>query len=787
MDVRLSSVSTEELSLELPAWSRILTLLEARGVHADGWPEDAQEVMRTPQALTTYLRLQANPNSEPFTSYQAMLNQLWNDRILAVDEGSSRGLLATRIAETMADEESLWLATARFDDRSRDIEALEAAGLLVTRGGSLGFSHQTVFDYVLSRNFARVNGSLSNYVLKRQVSLFLRPKLWAGLTYLRAVDTNAYHAELEAIWSAPDLRRHLRLLLIEFLGQQTHPTDREALLMEHALGLPNDRWPAFRALSGSPGWFKRFARTFVAECMSDSDEAAAHMVEVLSRAWGFAPDDVTQLVQERWVPHRQHDEKSWMVLQNAARWTDDSLALACAIVKRTEIAPIIIDHVVATIGVEQPEAALHLVRARLDHELAVAQANRDELAIEAVPEFESADAQKEWFFRKDPLKKGGEWESLPALAEQAPATFLKILWPWFEQYFDALRTRTADRQERLGYPLSYYVDFRFEQEQNTDLQAPALVDGLRAAAESLARTDPHAWLAWVERLGPVDIAPAQRLIAHSFAIEPEQYAKLALTFLLDDPRRYVLGRTQGHTGTSSRLVEAVSCHWSDQQIAQFKTAVNSYKPAVPTDLAEAQQRLAWNQVVRKVKYSLLRALPKNRLTAKTRRIVEAEERVFPDDSLGTLSTGAQFIGSIMDVSAISRASDKDVVNAFNTLPDATEWNHPRKFMAGGNIQLSREFANFAKENPERAIRLLGLLEPETGTRAAGYALGAMSENGAPDQVLQLFHDVVQRGFDGEEFRISVSRALQRLCRPRNCDWRKYNRHTGKLARQPEGG
>ena len=255
------------------------------------------------------------------------------------------GLLATRIADIMAEEESLWLATARFDDRPHDIAALEAAGLLVTREGSLGFSHQTVFDYVLSRSFARVNGSLSNYVLERQVSLFLRPKLWAVLTYLRVVNTNAYHAEFEAIWSAPDLRRHLRLLLIEFLGQQTQPTDREALLMERALGLPNDRWPAFRGLSGSPGWFKRFARTFVAECMSDSDEAAAHMVEVLSRAWGFGSRrrNATR-ARTLGAPPPTRRKKLDGSPEMPRRWTDDSLALACTIVKRTEIAPIVIDH-----------------------------------------------------------------------------------------------------------------------------------------------------------------------------------------------------------------------------------------------------------------------------------------------------------------------------------------------------------------------------------------------------------------------------------------------------------
>ena len=557
--------------------------------------------------------------------------------------------------------------------------------------------------------------------------------------------------------------------MIEFLGGQTEPTDREALLLEHSLVLPSDRWHAYRAIRGSPGWFQRFGGTFIPQSMSDDDEAADHMIDVLSCAWEFAPDQVTQLLQEHWAPHRRHDERSWRVLENARHWSDDSLTLACTIIRHTEIAPMIIDHTVATIGVEQPNAALSFVRARLDHELADAQAKAEALATEGVPQFESDDARLVWQFRKDPrnpiedlMKKDSTWESLPALARQAPTEFLKILWPWFEQYFDALATRIAEHQERLGYPLSYDVDYRFEEEDDTDMQASALLDGLRTAAESLARTDARTWSTWVATLGSVEIAPVQRLIAHSFANEPEQYAKPALEFLLDDPRRYVLGSTRSLTSTSSRLVKAASNHWSDQEIERFETAIKSYKPAVPSDLTEAPERFDWNRTVRRIRLSLLRALPKNRLTAKTRHVVEEEERVFPDDRQGSRSTGVQTIGSIMDAAAIGRASDKDVINAFRTLPDSTGWNHPREFMQGGNVQLSREFANFAKVDPRRAIRLLGLMEPETGTRAAGYALVAMSESAAADQVLKLFHDVVQREFDSDEFRISASQAIQRL-------------------------
>ena len=190
--------------------------------------------------------------------------------------------------------------------------------------------------------------------------------------------------------------------------------------------------------------------------------------------------------------------------------------------------------------------------------------------------------------------------------------------------------------------------------------------------------------------------------------------------------------------------------------------MSSFAPPAPSDLTDPRDRRYWNNIVRRIKLSLLRALPKNRLTEMVRRHVEQEERVFPDSELDIRMSSAQWIGPIMDSSMIARASDEDVVNAFRTLPDASGWNHPRDWMVGGNVQLSREFANFAKEKPGRAIRLIGLLDAESGTRAAACALEAMSESADPEKVLQLFGDVVHRGFDSEDFRGFVSRAMVKL-------------------------
>ena len=250
-DVRLRSISAESLDLQLPAWSQVLAVLERRGVNVAGWPADAHEVLRSPQALATYLQLGESQRSEPLSSYHSMLDRLWAERVLRTPNGVACSQLAGTIADTMAEEESLWLARAHFDDQHNDIEALIGAGILTLNvsGLSIGFAHQTVFDYALARAFSQERGRLSSYVLERQSSIFIRPKVWAALTYLRGTDANTYNEELRTVWGTRGLRRHLRRLLIDFLGQQAEPSDGDSA---HGAGTRGSRGTRYR-VSGDVG------------------------------------------------------------------------------------------------------------------------------------------------------------------------------------------------------------------------------------------------------------------------------------------------------------------------------------------------------------------------------------------------------------------------------------------------------------------------------------------------------------------------------------------------------
>lgn len=770
-DVRLKSVTAESVMLQLPGWSDILALLEARGVNAAGWPADAQDVMRRPQALAIYLQLNSRYSSEPFASYQGMLERLWSERVLVGDAAAAREQLAADIANQMAAKESLWLPAARFAERTADLRGLEAAGILTTLDGTVGFSHQTLFEFALARGFAREPGRLSTFVLERQSSLFLRPKLWSGLTYLRAVDCGGYHDEVETLWRTDTLRPHLRVLLIDFLGAQQKPTDREALLMEDALTRDKTRLRGFRSLSGSEGWFCRFHASFIAQAMTASEETANLQIEILSRAMTFAPEAALKLLRSRWLPDPRHDSRAWWVLQSVPRWTPEILDIALVIVERTDIAATMIDHVAGTIGVEQPELALKLVRARLSRDLSAAVAAAETKAATPKPDFSTEADEITWRMREDPrepikrlIEYGDDWDSLPALAEEAPATFLDELWPWYHDAFESLARVAGERDSRVGYALAYDADYRFEGEADIGLPEHALLSAARIAVEQAAEHEPDRFARWAAENAAVALTPVQRLIAHGFTHQPEGYADAALDFILRDERRYYLGSIHDLHGTAKALVAAVAPHWSVEQVARFEDQVRAYAPPPPADISDPKGKMVWRHSARRTQLDLLRSLPAQRLSAAARRQVAEDERRFGTRRSGATFTGPQWIGSPLEADGMAKASDADIVNAFRALPDATGWDHPRNWMTGGNIQLSRAFATFAKDHADRAIRILAELDKDNGTRAAAYVLDALAEDGEPEMVFGLLRDVVARGFDSSEFRQSAARALERLQR-----------------------
>jgi nucleoside phosphorylase len=769
-DVRLRAIEAEAVTLALPPWHEVKEQLAEIGVDPDAWPEKARDVMRIPQALKTYISLASSGSTAPFNTYQAMLEQFWKDRVASAGDSAELIALASDLAGQMAEEESLWLAAARFDDRLASLRRLEALGLIVRSENSLrvAFSHQTLFDYVLARTFVRTAGLLSVYVLERQDSLFVRAKVWSALNYLRGAEVGSYEREFLSIWNTTNLRRHLRLLLIEFLGQVAQPLDFETVCMAEALNSSDLRVFGLKSIGSSPGWFPHFASTAIRSAMSGTDAEASQASRVLGHAWRAHRERVVQLIRECWLPHPERDTYSWMTIQECAHWTAEVEDIAFTVLRRTAVAAWHVSHAAATLAVDQPDVALRLIRAKFDFLLSEVKGRRDP------PPFPSDGSEAEktaWYVRHDgtrPLKdllESAEWDEIPTLAEAAPAAFVQICWPWYVSVFTEIIALKDDEGVGHIYPGRYVLEMDFvSPETRPASRETPLLSAIQIAIKELAEKAQEQFVKWADANSNLEVLAVQQLIAHGYEAAADQLASRALDWLLLDERRFQLGTAYRHRLTTIDLVRACVRFWSNEETSRLENAVLSYRPEVPAHLHEPEQRKTFADFVRATRKDLLQAIGVDRLTQDSRELVVIEQRALGDRFDWSIKLGeGGFVGSPMDAAAMSKAKDRDILGIFREIPDKSNWDHPKHWSRGGNIQLSRAFAEFSRSNPERATRLVEHFEPHHQERAAGYALEAMADDAAnDDRIVETLLDLHARGFRAREFTDSAARAIEKV-------------------------
>lgn len=770
-DMRLSRIDAESLTLELPSWEVVQPILESNGISSVGWNLDAKEVMRVPQQLNTYLQLRVAGIDEPFANYSAMLDRLWTARVLHAQNGGRVANLAYDIADRMADSESLWLAPSRFDDRNEEMCVLESVGILTkSTEGAIGFSHQTIYEHVLARSFAKQDGRLSSYVIARSQSLFVRPKIWAALTYLRAVEPVTYQAELAAIWESPALRNHVRYLLIEFMGSQPTPSPHEEMLLVEAASNLNFRAMVLKAITGSPGWFARLHNSLIREAMS-APTTRDHCVELLVAAWQHSSSEVLSLLRHVWLSDTENDRLTLFVLQEAPEWTSELLEVVKQISARTEIGVARAYHLVSVLGASQPMIAVDLLRILLEAEWS--RAKSEALRLQDLATDKSAageDRDVEWYLLHRPSKplsnfldNASQWGSVPELAAAVPAHFLERLWNWYLAAFQDIKDLGDSAELNFGYALPYSVDFRFDgEDRRARLEPPPLLESLAIAVERIADAEPEKICRWGSTQAHVALAPVQRLIAHALAHNPKKTSAEALRFLLTDERRYFLGSVSDLSSTTLALVKACAMRWTSEEIEQYVARVREFAPARPPDMSSGKEIRTWNQVIRRTRIKLLSALPDAQRSLDVQQELAEAARAAPRRPRPDEDFIDGFIGSPMSAAQFGRASTDDIVNAFMEIPDSTGWDHPKYFGRGGNIQLAREFAEFAKSHTDQAIDVIGLLTPEFGQRPAGYALEALAERLEPERLMGLAIDLDKRGFGVDEFKESTCRAVRQL-------------------------
>lgn len=778
-DVRLATINAEVITLQQIPLEKIENILQKYGIALQSISPEVQEFLATPLHLKLFTEvvLRSEGRLAALKTIYDLYEEIWQQKIQRTSNFLERDALITKLTDYMRDEEELWAPSSIADGFSNALVDLEADGIIIREGIKIGFKHQTLFDFALARNFAKGTKHLADYVIEHQDGLFVRPTLLATLDYLRASSRRRYHAELMRLWDSPNLRKHLVILLDEKICSFCDPDEVEqSLVIPLIRDLDLDSSRTIRLLvsmGGSEGWFELLKAAYLPKLLLSNHKEAWIAMNILTRAWNFAHSSIIVLLQNYFLPRPEKDEYTLAILREIDYWDEQAANLVCTIARRTY--SYWVRYLAIDISAVLPELAPRIVSA--DFERCLESAMKSDKSAPPAPELaEDATMQDRIVHNisfepnkslKRLLEHGYEWYDLPKIAEAAPLAFLNALWELFSNSISYLAYEIPPfiNQYRDS---GIYVSIFEEDRQNLRF-GNQLIAAIYTAIITLAKKDAEKFIKFYQENLNSQYLLIHRLLSYGLLDIIESRPEMVLEYLTTDSKRLTIGSHQDRHRESILLIKKVVPHLDSPQRALLEKSIlkfNIYlKNSEEWTAKEKQDRFKWN---REHRLRLLRAFPREYLSADVKRLHDEEERALPNtQNYDSRSYGGTVV-SRMNADQMSKAGETELLSLFNELDDSTTCSHPRRKwgdLVGGVYQAAQVLEKLAEKEPAKVISIVHHFKPQKQEIPTGHAVSGLAKSDLPsNELFSLISYLNASGFASNDFRTSVANALSERSR-----------------------
>jgi hypothetical protein len=203
------------------------------------------ELLRTPLHLSIFMELYPGDSScISIKTLQDLYGKFWeqkvNSRLVSEPVRRKTITLLNSIVQKMNEIKKIEVPVLYFeDDFVEELGLLLSNGILKQENKKISFFHQTFYDYVFARDFAKSGMSLFGHIQTTHQDLSIREQFKQIIQFLRGVDEDKYLSELENILYSDKIRFHIKLLLVSYLGSLENPTDKEFTFIQKLFG--NDK------------------------------------------------------------------------------------------------------------------------------------------------------------------------------------------------------------------------------------------------------------------------------------------------------------------------------------------------------------------------------------------------------------------------------------------------------------------------------------------------------------------------------------------------------------------
>jgi len=652
------------------------------------------DLLRTPLHLSVYGRLSDEARELPYRTLKDLYDQFTPEarRRASARSGELQWReIISKLVATMSENETVTVsrgALAQF--RPEELAAVESEGLLVGDDASVGFFHESYFDYLFAQSFIESNHDLHAFLASSGQFLFRRAQTRQILEYLAAAkDRRPFRGTVARLLVSPDIRTHLKHVVVTVLRQIAPDSDDWAAIDDiawsdnpmgpHLLAMLSDgRW--FDAADGLGRW-----ETWLAD-HTRVDRAANQMIAAaLQRG-----ERVAELVR----PYVGRSEDWRLRLRALVSWaiSPELVPITLELITNGHVddarGPIAVNSdfwsMVHNLLPDDPEGAARVTGAFLRRGL---QRARD-------------DGSEDPFDSEHLNTNSPSGDVMSEIAEKAPRAFLEEALPF------VIAVAQANLRERDGL-LPAGSRWRYRWRGSVHSVDDAVFASTEDALVRAASTDPEFTRNAILELRVLESDELRFLACRALTALDDPDG--AISWVTDDPRNLALGWSDSPHWASRELIAAHSSACSDEVFRRLETTVLAYGSECESYAVSRDQ------------YVLLDGLDHGRLSETGRRRLAEFERRFDAPPPEPQEVMASFVGSPIPDEASKMMSDDNWLSALHKhSAERTDWRGGKPI--GGASELAQVLERRAREDPERFARLALRFDESVPSTAGAHAL-----------------------------------------------------------------
>ena len=679
----------------LPWEHAVAPILECVGVRTESLTESQRKLLSVPINLSIFMEI-GDP-AFGFTTGTELIQRLLEKKTRALNEDrnvtwSTQGPLYV-MAEWMSDKQELSCPDFLLDRFDGAKDWLSSEGLIVVEKHRLSFFHESLFDFIFARSFARSNRDIAGFLTSTEQHLFRRTQVRQILTSMRDTDRSRYLETLTTVLTHSRVRFHIKDAVVHWVAAIDSAT-RDELKVIQQLDDAGEEFPALmrRALFVSDSWFDVLNEGDELSSMLGTAEGArlGCLLRWLNNIADKRPGPVASLLRNWWERNSAHAEQ-------LIDWFDF-------------VHPMPADQALITLLED-------VIRSAPDKFFLEARWDRIVRLLPSVCEVASAVASDilrglfaQWFKcypGKHPFTHSGARTinlELVDLVEKHSAVFLDGMIPALRESLEvALNENASDH--------SFHILYKTSVKRGPD----ALFSLYRDAFRILAETSPPEAESRLDRLDPAAHLAFLHLHLETIAANP---AALGHRFdvLLDEEHLFSAGLEGAEWESFARAASGVVSA-ERQPIEIIEERVFRYRPEHErakgiwhevrergeSDFVTKRRALAVLARHGHVEWCVLKTIGPDLLSSYGKKRLEELERKFSFETVPTPHVQkATFVGSPIPSEATCKMTDQQWLSAINNDWAKNEISRLRNGeLVGGAFQLARELEGRAKSDPDR--------------------------------------------------------------------------------------